>query len=62
MQLRKMRLELVIIFYSALGVTKKNSTKIGQPYICNQTKECFDLSINGNLQVFKIIENKQKLI
>ena len=28
-------------------------TKIGQPYICQQTKECFDLSIKANLQVFR---------
>ena len=34
------------------GSHRKNSTKIGQPYICHRTKECFDLSIKGNLGVF----------
>ena len=28
-------------------------TKIGQPYICQRTKESFDSSIKGNLQVFQ---------
>ena len=28
-------------------------TKIGQPYIFQGTKESFDLSIKGNLQVFQ---------
>ena len=32
---------------AALGVTKIFLTKIGQPYICQQTKECFDLSIKA---------------
>ena len=32
---------------------KKKSTKIGQPYICQRTKECFDLSIKADLQVFQ---------
>ena len=36
---------------------KKNSTKIGQPYICQRTKESFNLLINGNLQVF---QNRRK--
>ena len=35
------------------GSHPKNSTKIGQPYICRQTKECFDLSIKANLRVFQ---------
>ena len=32
---------------------KKNSTKIGQTYICQRTKESFNSSINGNLRVFQ---------
>ena len=44
------------------GSHQKNSTKIGQPYICERTKECFYLSIKANLRVFQYIkENKQKL-
>ena len=35
------------------GSHQKNSTKKGQPYICQQTKESFDSSIKGNLQVFR---------
>ena len=30
-----------------------NSTKIGQPYICHQTKESFHSSIKGNLRIFQ---------
>ena len=38
----------------ALGVTqKKNSTKIGQPYIYQRTKESFDSLINGDMQTSK---------
>ena len=29
------------------GSHQKNSTKIGQPYICQRTKESFNSSING---------------
>ena len=36
-----------------MGVTQKNSTKIGQPYIYHQTKEGFDLWIKANLQVLQ---------
>ena len=32
---------------------KQKSTKIGQSYICQQTKESFDSSINGNLLVLQ---------
>ena len=35
------------------GVTKKNWTKIGQPYICQRTKECFDLLKKANLPVLQ---------
>ena len=35
----------------------KKSTKIGQPYICPQTKESFNLLIKANLRVF---ENHRK--
>ena len=35
------------------GSHKKNSTKIGQPYICQQTKESFNSPIDGNLGVFQ---------
>ena len=35
-----------------LGVTKRNSTKIGQPYICHRTKESFNSSKKCNLRVF----------
>ena len=31
----------------------KKSTKIGQPYICQRTKESFDPLIKGNLRVFQ---------
>ena len=30
------------------GSHQKESTKIGQPYICHRTKECFDLLIKAN--------------
>ena len=36
-----------------LWVTKINSTKIGQPYICQPTKENFDSSNKANLGVFQ---------
>ena len=32
---------------------QKKSTKIGPPYICQRTKESFNSSIKGNLQVFQ---------
>ena len=35
------------------GSHQKNLTKIGQPYIYQQTKESFDSSINGNLRGFQ---------
>ena len=35
------------------GSHQKNSTKIGQPYICQQIKEVFNSSIDGNLQIFQ---------
>ena len=44
-----------------LGITKKKSTKIGQPYICQRTKQCFDLSIKANLQVFQNHREKAKI-
>ena len=37
----------------AKGVTKKSSNKISQAYICQLTKESFDLSIKHNLLVFQ---------
>ena len=45
----------MIIWWSVLplGATKKKSTKIGPPYICQRTKESFNSSIKGNLQVFQ---------
>ena len=45
----------------ALGVTQKNSTKIGQPYIFKQTKETFNSSINGNLRVFQNHRKQAKI-
>ena len=39
-----------------------NSTKIGQSWIFQQTKESFDSSIIGNLQVFQNYTKKQKLM
>ena len=39
----------------------KKSTKIGQPYICQQTKECFYLSIKANLQVFQNHRKQAKI-
>ena len=39
--------------HTTYGSHQKNSTKIGQPYICQGTKESFDSSINGKLQVFQ---------
>ena len=36
-----------------IGSHYKNLTKIGQPYICQQTKLSFDSWINGNLRVLK---------
>ena len=35
------------------GSHQENSTKIGQPYICQQTEESFDSLIKGNLLVFQ---------
>ena len=35
------------------GSHKKISTKIGQPYNCQRTKESFNSSIKGNLPVFQ---------
>ena len=43
------------------GSHKKNSTKIGQPYICQQTKESYDSSIKGNLTVFQNHRNQAKI-
>ena len=38
---------------STLWSHQKNSTKIGQSYNCQRTKESFNSSIKGNLPVFK---------
>ena len=38
-----------------------NSTKIGQPYICQRSKECFDLSIKGNLRAFQNHRKQAKI-
>ena len=35
------------------GSHQNKSTKLGQPYICQRTKECFDLLIKANLRVFQ---------
>ena len=35
------------------GSHQKKSTKIGQSYICQQTKESFNSCTNGNLRVFQ---------
>ena len=43
-----------------LGVTKNVLTKIGQPYICQRTKESFKSSIKGNLRVFQIHRKQAK--
>ena len=43
------------------GSHQKNSTKIGQPYICQQTKESFHSSIKGNLQVFQNHRKQAKI-
>ena len=40
----------------------QNSTKIGQPYICQRTKESVDSSIKGNLRVFQNHGRKQAKI
>ena len=40
---------------------KKDSTKIGQPYICQRTNESFNSSINGNLQVFQNHSKQAKI-
>ena len=40
---------------------KKNSTKIGQPYIFQWTKECFDLWKKANLQVFQSHRKQAKI-
>ena len=40
---------------------QKNSTKICQTYICLLTKECFDSSIKGNLQVFQNHRKQAKI-
>ena len=40
---------------------KKNSTKIGQPYIWQRTKESFNSSLNGNFQVFQNHRKKEKI-
>ena len=40
---------------------KKNSTKIGQPYICQQTKESFNSSIKGNKEVFQNHRKQAKI-
>ena len=42
------------------GSHQKKSTKIGQPYICQRTKECFDLSIKANLRVFQYHRKQAK--
>ena len=42
--------------------SQKKSTKIGQPYISQRTKECFDLSIKANSQVFQNHKKRAKLI
>ena len=39
----------------------KKSTKIGQPYICHGSKENFDSSIKGNLQVFQNYTKQAKI-
>ena len=38
----------------------KKSTKIGQPYICQRTKESFNSSIKGDLQVSQNHRNQAK--
>ena len=40
-------------YYPCPGSHQKFLAKIGQPYICQQTKESFYSSINGNMQVFQ---------
>ena len=40
---------------------KKNSTKMGQPYICQRTKESCNSSINGNLRVFQNHKKQAKI-
>ena len=40
---------------------KKKSTKIGQPYICQRTKESFNSLIDGNLQVFQYHRKQAKI-
>ena len=40
---------------------KNKSTKISQPYICQPTKESFNSSINGNLQVFQNHRKQAKI-
>ena len=48
---------------TTLGVTKKNSTKMGQPYICQQTEESLvlDSSIKGKLRVFQNHRKQAKI-
>ena len=43
------------------GSHQKKSTKIGQPYICQPTKESFDSSINGNSRVFQNHRKQAKI-
>ena len=44
------------------GSHQKKSTKIiGQPYICQRTKECFYLLIKANLQVFQNHRKQAKI-
>ena len=40
---------------------KKNSTKIGQTYICQQTKESLNTSTHGNLQAFQNHRKQAKM-
>ena len=46
---------------TTLGSHQKNLTKIGQPYICQQTKESLDSLIKGKLQVFQNHKKQAKI-
>ena len=43
------------------GSHQKNWTKIGQPYICQRTKEIFDSSKKGSLRVFQNYRKQAKI-
>ena len=46
---------------STPGSHQKFLTKIGQPCICHQTKEIFDLWIKANMQVFQNQRKQAKI-